>query len=424
MDKPKNLTPEQIAELKNVLNHAETYNKVQIKEVFQKMKIKSPDTGNELSDPEEFNLMFSTQIGPSGNCPGFLRPETAQGIFVNFQKLLDFNAGRIPFASAQIGLGFRNEISPRMGILRVREFQMAEIEHFVDPLDKSHSKFSLYKEYKLPLFSRECQEEMKEPIKDLTLEQAVEKKIINNETLAYFMCRTYLFLVKCGVNKNNIRFRQHKTDEMAHYATDCWDAEIELSYGWLECVGIADRACYDLTRHSTCSKTALQAGRRLPKAKQVKLLNLIPNKSKIGKDLKQSSKALLSYLENLDDQEKEKLKNELEQNEKSVVKIEDKEVVLTKELVSFTEEEKTVMEEKFVPSVIEPSFGISRILYAILEHSFKMRDEKRTYLNLPPLMAPVKCSILTVINLPEFSPHVHFLSMHNILFLHFIISSI
>ena len=354
--------------------------------------------------------MFPTQKGPSGNFPGFLRPETAQGIFVNFQKLLDFNAGRVPFAAAQIGLGFRNEISPRMGILRVREFQMAEIEHFVDPLDKSHPKFSLYKDYKLHLFSRECQAKMTDPIKDMTLEEAVDQKIINNQTLAYFMCRTYLFLVKVGVNKNNIRFRQHKADEMAHYASDCWDAEIELSYGWLECVGIADRACYDLTRHATCSKTLLQAGRRLTKARNVKILNLVPNKSKIGKDLKQSSKALLAYLEGLTEEDKEKLKNEIDQNEKSVVNVEDKDLVLTKELVTFTEEEKTIMEEKFVPSVIEPSFGISRILYSILEHSFRMRDEKRTYLHLPPLMAPVKCSILTVINLQEFSPHVNYLS--------------
>lgn len=83
---------------------------------------------------------------------------------------------------------------------------MAEIEHFVDPTDKSHPKFSLYKEKKLPLFSRECQEKNQEPLRDMTLEEAVEKNIINNQTLAYFMCRTYLFLVKCGINKNNIRY--------------------------------------------------------------------------------------------------------------------------------------------------------------------------------------------------------------------------
>ena len=76
--------------------------------------------------------MFDTQIGPTGGLKGFLRPETAQGHFVNFRRLLEFNGGKIPFASASIGLGFRNEISPRSGLLRVRGFTMGEIEHYVD----------------------------------------------------------------------------------------------------------------------------------------------------------------------------------------------------------------------------------------------------------------------------------------------------
>jgi glycyl-tRNA synthetase len=77
-------------------------------ELFKKLQIKSPDTGNELSAPEPFNLMFKTEIGPSTNLVGYLRPETAQGMFVNFNKLSEFNGGRLPFAAAQIGLGFRN----------------------------------------------------------------------------------------------------------------------------------------------------------------------------------------------------------------------------------------------------------------------------------------------------------------------------
>jgi glycyl-tRNA synthetase len=171
-----------------------------MKDIFQKLKIKSPDTGNDLTDPESFNLMFGTQIGPSGGSKGYLRPETAQGIFVNFNKLLEFNQGRMPFAGAQLGLGFRNEIAPRGGLLRVREFQMAEIEHFVDPLDKTHPKFQNYKSMKLPLYSQGQQEKLAEPLRDLTLEDAVNTKVINNETLAYFMARTYLFLLGVGIS--------------------------------------------------------------------------------------------------------------------------------------------------------------------------------------------------------------------------------
>lgn len=76
--------------------------------------------------------------------------------------------------------------------------------------------------------------------------EAVAQGIVNNETLGYFMARTYLFLMRVGIKPECLRFRQHLLTEMAHYAADCWDAEIKLSYGWTECVGIADRACFDL----------------------------------------------------------------------------------------------------------------------------------------------------------------------------------
>jgi len=125
--------------------------------------------------------MFETQIGPTGTQRGFMRPETAQGIFINFRRLLDFNNGRMPFAAAQIGLGFRNEIHPKQGLLRVREFTMAEIEHFVDPDNKEHPKFGRVKDMKIPLFSAKNQESVERHIiKDMTLEEAVSQKVIDN----------------------------------------------------------------------------------------------------------------------------------------------------------------------------------------------------------------------------------------------------
>ena len=81
--------------------------------VIKELKIKAPDTGNELGEAIPFNLMFSTQIGPTGTYKGYLRPETAQGIFINFRRLLEYNYGRMPMSVAQLGLGFRNEIHPK-----------------------------------------------------------------------------------------------------------------------------------------------------------------------------------------------------------------------------------------------------------------------------------------------------------------------
>lgn len=104
--------------------------------------LRSPTTGNRLSEPSEFNLMFATQLGPMRRQRRYLRPETAQGVFVNYRRLLASNGGRLPFAAAQIGTAFRNEIAPRAGLLRLREFTMAELQHFCDPADKRHAGFA------------------------------------------------------------------------------------------------------------------------------------------------------------------------------------------------------------------------------------------------------------------------------------------
>lgn len=128
--------------------------KSEMNDLLVEHNIKSPLSGNDLTEPVEFNLMFSTHIGPTGLVKSFLRPETAQGIFVNFKRLLENSPERkLPFAAAQIGKAFRNEISPRAGLLRVREFTMAEIEHFCDPNDKSHPSFSRVRDVPLMLYS-------------------------------------------------------------------------------------------------------------------------------------------------------------------------------------------------------------------------------------------------------------------------------
>ena len=185
--------------------------------------------------------MFQTHIGPSGAVKGFLRPETAQGIFVNFKRLLEFNQGKLPFAAAQIGNAFRNEISPRSGLIRVREFTMAEVEHFCDPAEKDHPKFSGVADTMMTLYSANNQMGG-EAARQVRIGDAVAAGTVANQTLGYFLTRIQNFLIKIGVDNSRLRFRQHMANEMAHYACDCWDAEILTSYGWVECVGCADRS--------------------------------------------------------------------------------------------------------------------------------------------------------------------------------------
>jgi glycyl-tRNA synthetase len=198
---------------------------------LKKYGIKSGD--NEITDVSVFNLMFKTSIGPTGKFVGYLRPETAQGIFVNFRRLYEYNNRRLPFGAAQIGLAYRNEIAPRAGLLRVREFPLAEIEHFVHPEVKDHARFADVKNYELDLLPADRQDGIQGTVR-MTAGDAVAQGVIDNQTLAYFMSRTHMFLTAAGVDAQRLRFRQHLSTEMAHYAKDCWDAEIHTSYGWIE----------------------------------------------------------------------------------------------------------------------------------------------------------------------------------------------
>lgn len=180
--------------------------------------LESPEPGGgALTDPFPFNLMFRTSIGPRGDTVGFLRPETAQGIFVSFRDLLYYNGGRLPMAVSQIGQSFRNEISPQQGLLRVREFTQAEIEHFVHPDRKDHPRFAEVADVAPIMASAAVQQEARRPA-PMRLGDAVASGVVANETLAFYIGRTYLFMVAIGINPKRMKFRQHLPNEMAHYA--------------------------------------------------------------------------------------------------------------------------------------------------------------------------------------------------------------
>ncbi|CAH0556631.1 unnamed protein product [Brassicogethes aeneus] len=399
------------AECEDIVIKLDGMNKDEMAAVVKKFDMKSPLTGNELTEPMEFNLMFATEIGPSGLVKGFLRPETAQGIFVNFKRLLEFNQGKLPFASAQIGLAFRNEISPRSGLIRVREFTMAEIEHFCDPSDKSHWKFDSIRDTELLLYSA-CNQMDGKAAERTKIGDAVDRKLVANQTLGYFLARIQKFLTKIGVDPARLRFRQHMSNEMAHYACDCWDAEILTSYGWVECVGCADRSAYDLTQHTQATGVRLAAEKKLSEPKIVDVVEAAPNKGTLGKAFKKDAKAITDALANLQINDVEELGQNLEGKGSYELSVGDQKFTLTKDMLSVKRYQKTLHVEEITPSVIEPSFGIGRIMYSVFEHNFKMRenDEQRTYLSLPAVIAPLKCSVLPLSGNAEFVPFVKQLS--------------
>jgi glycyl-tRNA synthetase len=226
---------------------------------------------------------------------------------VNFQRLYEYNNSALPFASAQIGRSFRNEISPRNGLLRVREFTMAEIEHFVDPANKSHPRFKEVAATKMRFLRKEVQSAGKSDILETTIGEAVSSQMVANETLGYFVARIFLFLTKIGINPERLRFRQHMANEMAHYAADCWDAEIHVSSGWVECVGCADRSAFDLTQHMNMSGKSLVARKPIDPPRIIEKVEPEWNKKELGMAFKKDTAAIQDAVANLPTAELEKV---------------------------------------------------------------------------------------------------------------------
>jgi len=208
--------------------------------------------------------------------------------------------------------------------------------------------------------------------------------------------------LRIGVKEEGIRFRQHKPKEMAHYAKDCWDCELLTSYGWVECVGIADRSAYDLERHSEGTNKPIVAARPLDHPRTEDQIKVILNKGELGKQFKKEASVIFDYVENLSNEEKTNLKKTIEESNEYKFESGGKQWVLKKQdVVEFKVTKVTINEEKFIPGIIEPAFGFGRILYALLEHNFYMRDKERTLISIPPSVAPIKCSILPLMAKPE-----------------------
>jgi glycyl-tRNA synthetase len=177
---------------------------------------KCPACGGELTEPQQFNLMFKTFMGPVEDSAStvYLRPETAQGIFVNFENVLGTTRKRLPFGIAQIGKAFRNEITTGNFIFRTREFEQMEMEYFVRPGT-------------------------------------------DQEWFDYWVEERRNWYVDLGIRPDNLQLRRHGEDELAHYARDCYDINYLFPMGWAELEGIANRGDFDLVEHARHSRKSL-----------------------------------------------------------------------------------------------------------------------------------------------------------------------
>jgi glycyl-tRNA synthetase len=276
----------------------------------------------QFTAPMPFKLMFETQMGANAedSMTMYLRPETAQGIFANFRNVLDTTRVKVPFGIAQIGKSFRNEVTTKAFIFRTREFEQAELEFFCEP-GTDEQWYEHWKEQR---------------------------------------CNWYLNL---GLKKENLRFRDHDPDELAHYAKACVDVEYRFPFGsgdWQELEGIANRTDYDLRQHQRGMRTLnkwFESGRDLTKVQLVQ-------------EAEDYESGPLSYF----DEEKKK---------------------------------------RYIPYVIEPSAGMDRSTLAFLVDAYdeeEVRGETRNLLRFHPALAPIKAAIFPLVKkegMPEIARSIY-----------------
>ena len=351
----------------------------QLDRLLKDNEVACPSCKGQLSEPKRFNLMFKTSVGAGRAKTAYLRPETAQGMFLNFQQVYRLGRERLPVGAVQIGASFRNEISPRQGPTRLREFHQMEAELFVHPDDKTWPRFKDVKHEQLLLVPNSGE------TRTLSLEEAVREKVIVNEVLAYFMWLTYRFAVDVGIDPSRMRFRQHQRTEMAHYASDCWDLETELGYGWMELVGVADRGCYDLSAHINHAGADLTAFERFDEPREVEQETVKVRFDIMGKLFKGETKQVADALSSMP-------ADSLKGKDEVTVHANGKEYKVPGECFEVVTRREKVTGRKIVPHVIEPAYGVDRILYAVLEHAYTKKDDYVT-LRLKGLVAPLKAGV-------------------------------
>lgn len=221
----------------------------ELTKIIRDENFKCPSCKAELEDVKIFNLLLKTEIGPAGGQPAYLRPETAQNIFTNFQRIFNATRAKLPFGIAQVGHSFRNEISPRHFLIRIREFNQCEIEMFFDPERPDECpNFDKFADTKIVIVTREAQKNKGGPV-ELTIREALEKGIIPNKWMAYFLAKEFLWFQSLGIPKEGLRFRHMLPEESPHYSLGNFDLEIEFGFGFKESVGNAFRGDYDLRQH-------------------------------------------------------------------------------------------------------------------------------------------------------------------------------
>ncbi len=282
----------------------------------------------------------------------------------------------------------------------MREFNQAELEYFKNKTDE----IDLIDDYRgVELYLYPVDEQLDDDGEriNISIDEALDREIIVSETIAYFIARSQLWYESIGLDPEKLRFRQHLPEERAHYASDCWDGEAYTErFGWIEINGVADRGKYDLEKHSRHSGEELGVFEEYESPETVVEREVNPDMSELGPLYKDKAQDIAKELERLARDEPEVYSGETVELE-----IDDDSIEIDVELAGYSEKEVRKTGENVLPQVIEPSYGLDRIVYSVMEHSFdKDRPEsseeesERQVLRLPESIAPIDVAVFPLVD--------------------------
>jgi glycyl-tRNA synthetase len=362
----------------------------QLDALIQEKGVKCSECGGKLGQVTTFNLLFRTSIGPYSENVAYLRPEAAQGMFTNFKGIYTAMRERLPMGLAQIGKVMRNEISPRQGPIRLREFTIMEIEFFFDPEKPQSDLLADVADKRLRLLTEELVSSGGSDPIEVSVAEAVREHLIKSEWLAYFMALSTDFISELGAPHESQMFVGKLAKERAHYSAQTFDQMVRLDrWGWVEVSGHAYRTNYDVSRHQQFSGQDLSVFKKFENPIREMVMVSRPNASLISAECKADTGKILAAIKSADP-------NDLRQRLASGP-VEVNGVIIKPEYVQFTEEEQTVAGERFVPHVAEPSFGADRLTYFTMECAYAEKDG-RVVLRLPRSVAPVHVSVFPLVN--------------------------
>ncbi|MEM1538061.1 MAG: glycine--tRNA ligase [Candidatus Nezhaarchaeales archaeon] len=371
--------------------------------LIEEYGVKCSDCGSKLGNVKTFNLLFKTFIGPYSENVAYARPEAAQGMFTTFQRVYKVMREKLPLGIAQIGKVLRNEVSPRQGPIRLREFTIMEVELFFDPEDPSCHLLDRVANETLRLLVEEDVAMKRSEPRLVTVREALDKKLIVNEWNAYFMAIAKNYVASIGIPEDKQMFLAKLPAERAHYAAQVYDQVVQLDrWGWVEVSGHAYRTDYDLSGHMRMSGEDLRVFKRHDPPIITQRLTVKPVMHKLAALFKDEAERVKELLKEVDAEQLQKQLAEKGYCEVGGFK-------LTGDSLTFVKEEVKVTGRRFIPHVAEPSFGADRLLYAALEYAYSERED-RVILRLPKTIVPVEVTVFPLVNkdgIPEMAKRVY-----------------